>query len=82
MDAVALRKSGLTSFTFHCGFQQANNVISVKLLARPMRFCHDAPLRQGSRSANWLSEAPPTHPTLTAVLRSSETPQQKSIANR
>jgi hypothetical protein len=26
MDAVALRKSGLTSFTFHCGFQQANNI--------------------------------------------------------
>jgi hypothetical protein len=37
MDAVALRKSGLTSFTFDCGSQQANNVILVKLLARPMR---------------------------------------------
>jgi hypothetical protein len=37
INAVALRKSGLTSFTFNCGSQQANNVILVKLLARPMR---------------------------------------------
>jgi hypothetical protein len=63
MDAVALRKSGLTSFTFDYGSQQANNVILVKLLARPMRrlaLCHGAPSRQGSRSANWMSEAPPS----------------------
>jgi hypothetical protein len=63
MDAVALRKSGLTSFTFDYGSQQANNVILVKLLARPMRrlaLCHGAPSRQGSRSANWMSEDPPS----------------------
>jgi hypothetical protein len=44
----------LTSFTFNCGSQQANNVILVKLLARPMRrlaLCHGAPSRQGSRNS-------------------------------
>jgi hypothetical protein len=71
MDAVALRKSGLTSFTFDYGSQQANNVILVKLLARPMRrlaLCHGAPSRQGSRSANWMSEAPPS-PARISILQ-------------
>ncbi|MFY9896583.1 MAG: hypothetical protein WAK67_02195 [Xanthobacteraceae bacterium] len=61
INAVMLRKSGLTPFTFDCGSQQANNIFLVKHkhAAVQMRFfaLHDGAPAEGSRNSEHRSMA-------------------------